>query len=200
MAELSGSKTVGSQRLRMRPKFVIELGAAKTSFLDALRELLEEEDTSIVGQVVEGHAYLLISEERRSLLSPILNLHLKEGERGLEVHGEFSPHPNVWTGFMALFGVIGMKGLGGLIYGLAQMTVHQRPWALVAAPVSIALIAFVVSSSALAPLPRMVVGIKIPSSVPESQAVRIQNTSATTIWAGKRMLAGTSEPARPGGI
>jgi uncharacterized iron-regulated membrane protein len=80
--------------------------------------------------------------DRRSYLSPTLNLETAE-EGGRQLIGRFHPHPNVWTGFMALFGIIAMLGIGGVMYGFAQMTVDQRPWGLWAGPIAAALIAFV---------------------------------------------------------
>ena len=82
-------------------------------------------------------------EERRSLLSPHLELELREGEEGIVLHGRFSPRPNVWTGFMALFFFLGMLGLCGLIYGLAQLMLAGPIWTMWSAPVSLALIAFI---------------------------------------------------------
>jgi hypothetical protein len=46
-------------------------------------------------------------------------------------------------GFVAVFFTLGMIGLGGLMYGLAQLTVDETPWALAAAPICLGLIAFV---------------------------------------------------------
>ncbi len=44
---------------------------------------------------------------------------------------------------MALFFFIGMLGLTGLVWGLAQLTLGGPIWGIWAAPVSIALIAFI---------------------------------------------------------
>ena len=37
------------------------------------------------------------------------------------LRGRFCPHPNVWTGFMAVYGILGMIGLSALMYGGAQL-------------------------------------------------------------------------------
>jgi len=54
-----------------------------------------------------------VPDERRSLLSPNLELELRESEAGTVLHGRFSPPPNVWTGFMGLFFLLGMLGSVG---------------------------------------------------------------------------------------
>jgi hypothetical protein len=55
-------------------------------------------------------------------------------------------------GFIAIFFILGMIGLGGLMYGLAQLTLTERetPWAMLAAPVCAGLIAFVYGAAFVA--------------------------------------------------
>ncbi|MEZ4387054.1 MAG: hypothetical protein R3D98_05670 [Candidatus Krumholzibacteriia bacterium] len=128
---------------RMRPRFEVPLGAGAPHVLDVLRHHLARPDCRFQGQVVTGHAMLTLPRERRSLLSPVLNLEVAERPRGPVLVGRFSPQPNVWTGFMAVYGVLGLAGLGGLMYGFAQLTVDEAPWAMLAAPIALALIGFV---------------------------------------------------------
>ena len=57
--------------------------------------------------------------------------------------GRFSPHPHVWTGFMATYGAIGFVGMAGLVYGWAQTLIGQPGTMMWAFPASLLLIAFV---------------------------------------------------------
>lgn len=127
----------------MRPTFEIALRTGNADVLERLRRRLDRGETDLVGQVITGHAMLKLPRERRSLLSPVLNLEVVEGEGGPVLRGRFSPQPNVWTGFMAVYGVLAMVGLGGLIYGFALMTVDETPWPMLAVPICAALIGFV---------------------------------------------------------
>ena len=129
-------------RRGMRPGFTIALDRDGDVVLDHLAARLAEPGVGIRGQVVRGHAYIVMPRERRTFLSPTLNLETATDDDRLLI-GRFHPHPNVWTGFLALFGTIGLLGLAGVMYGLAQITVGQTPWALWAGPVAAALIAFV---------------------------------------------------------
>lgn len=128
---------------RMRPTFTIALNDPGSGVLERLRRRLDSGDARFVGQVVIGHAMIKLPRERRSLLSPVLNLNLVEKDGISELRGRFSPQPNVWTGFMMVYGVLAMIGLAGLMYGLAKLTVDESPWAMLAAPICAALIAFV---------------------------------------------------------
>ena len=129
--------------VRMRPTFDIEVGAEGPTVLERLRDQLAAPDAEFFGQVRSNHAFVRLPEEKSSLLSPHLNLELIDGPEGTVLHGRFSPHPNVWTGFMALFFTIGMLGLTGFVYGLSQYMLDGPGWAMWAAPASLALIAFI---------------------------------------------------------
>lgn len=129
---------------RLRPNFETPLKADGDALLTLLAERLAAPDAPFRGQVRKPHAFVRPHREERSLLSPNLNLEVVRGDDGREtLHGRFSPHPNVWTGFMAVFAILGLLGLAGVMYGFAQITVDETPWALLAGPAAAALIAFV---------------------------------------------------------
>jgi hypothetical protein len=127
----------------MRPQFEIAVGDRGPLVFARLREQLDAPDAELNGQVRRNFAFVRFPEERRSLLSPHLELEFREGEAGTVLHGRFSPRPNVWGGFMALFFTLGMLGLAGLIYGLAQLSLGGPIWTIWLAPASLALIAFI---------------------------------------------------------
>ena len=128
---------------RMRPRFRIPVSGDGSAVLEHLERKLGSPEAPLTGQVVRGHAYLQMPRERRSLLSPFLSLELTDGPDGTHLTGRFSPAPNVWTGFMALYVFLGLLGFAGLILGWAQTTVEEFAWGFFAFPASVALIAFV---------------------------------------------------------
>jgi hypothetical protein len=127
----------------MRPTFELPVPGDGRAVLTELRGKLAAAGAEVVGQVRSPHAYVRLPAERRSLLSPHLELELRERAGSVVLYGRFSPRPNVWMGFMAVFFTLGLVGVGGLMYGLAQMTVDGPTWTIWAAPASVALIAFV---------------------------------------------------------
>lgn len=136
---------------RLRPDFRTPLQTDGGAVLDLLAARLAAPDAPFRGQVRKPHAFVRPHRERRRLLSPNLNLEVIRGPDGVQtLHGVFTPHPNVWMGFMAVFAVLGMLGLAGVMYGFAQITVQERPWALLAGPASAALIAFVYGAAFIA--------------------------------------------------
>jgi hypothetical protein len=138
-----------AQLPRMRPRFRIPVAGDGSAVWDQLRRQLEEVEAPLVGQVVRCHAFLQMPRERRSILSPFLNLELVDGPDGTHVAGRFSPAPNVWTGFMAVYIFLGLVGLTGLMFGWAQTTVDEFPWGFIALPASLGLIAFVYGAAVI---------------------------------------------------
>lgn len=138
-----------AQLPRMRPRFRIPVAGNGSEVLARLKRQLEAPEAVLSGQVVGSHAFLQMPRERRSLLSPFLNLELDDGSEGTRLVGRFSPAPNVWTGFMAIYVFLALTGLAGLIYGWAQTTVDEFAWGFLAFPVSLGLMAFVYGAAVI---------------------------------------------------
>lgn len=138
-----------AQRPRMRPTFELALADDGRAVLTRLEALLASGLTGLAGQVLPRHAVLHLPTERRSLLSPFLNLELVDRDGRGVLRGRFSPHPNVWTGFIAVYAFLAMVGTVFTWYGLAQWTMGDAPWALVGAPAALALMAFVYGAAVI---------------------------------------------------
>jgi hypothetical protein len=136
-------------RPRMRPFFEIPMKADGSRTMARISARLAADGGRVRGQVLGGHAYLQLPSDRQTLLSPHLNLELRTGDGRTFLHGRFSPRPNVWTGFMALYGVLSLIGLGGLMFGWAQTTVDEYPWGFWLVPGALALIAFVYGAAVI---------------------------------------------------
>ena len=140
-----------AQRPRMRPTFALDVQGDGQPVLERLKGLLDRDGDRITGQVVKGHACLRVARGQRSMLSPFLNLELnipEEGE-GVVLKGRFSPHPNVWTGFMAVYIILILIAVGGAMFGWAQMTVDEYPWGFWFIPAAAALYAFVYGAAVI---------------------------------------------------
>jgi hypothetical protein len=126
----------------MRPTFEVEIEDS-ARWLGQLREGLAAADAPCTGQVFRHHAVLQVPEGSRHLWSPHLNLELREEEGVATLHGRFSPHPNVWTAFMAIYGVLLLVALAGLVVGLSQLTLSASPWGLLVTPAAVVMAGFV---------------------------------------------------------
>jgi hypothetical protein len=127
----------------MRPRFRLQLPVASDQWLDALRVVLADDPGPLRGQVFRRHAVVQMSDAERTFWSPYLNLELEDEPDGSAIRGRFSPHPNVWTLFMAIYILLAITALAGLSYGIVQYTLGQPPWSLLIAPAAVAVFGFV---------------------------------------------------------
>lgn len=138
-----------TDRPRMRPVFDIPLQTNGEDVLRTLDQLLRGGDSGLVGQVLQHHAVLQLPAGRRTLLSPFLNLEVATDNDGVVLRGRFSPHPNVWTGFVAIYSALAMFGALAGMYGLSQWWIGEPAWMLLAVPASLAAIAFVYGAAVI---------------------------------------------------
>jgi hypothetical protein len=127
----------------MRPRFELQLPVTRKAWLDALGLALQNNAESLHGQVFRKHAVVQMCDEERTFWSPYLNLEVEDEPDGSVIRGRFSPHPNVWTMFMAVYILLAIVALGGLSYGMVQYTLGQPPWSLLIAPAAVPLFGFV---------------------------------------------------------
>ena len=127
----------------MRPRFEFQLPVARERWLAALGSALQQDAASLRGQVFRKHAVVEMRDGHRTFWSPYLNLEVEDEPDGSAIRGRFSPHPNVWTMFMAVYIFLAIVALAGLTYGIVQYTLEQAPWSLWIMPAAVALFGFV---------------------------------------------------------
>jgi len=132
----------------MRPELVLPHDDP-LAVLDRLGERVVDHP-QIAGTFFRRHAVLRMTEREQHFWSPYLYLEAQlpdpddeDAPDAPQLHGRFAPHPHVWTLFMAIYGVLSLTALGGLMVGLSQWSLGWTPWALAVAPAAIALIGFV---------------------------------------------------------
>ncbi|MEM7436256.1 MAG: hypothetical protein AAF436_13945 [Myxococcota bacterium] len=130
-------------RPRMRPRFEMKLPIEGAEWLNALRRVLDDDAGLCRGRIFRQHAVIEIRESARSFWSPVLSIDVSEQPSGTTLSGRFSPHPHVWTLFMAIYMLLGIGALAGIVYGFVQYTLGEPPWAVAAVPVAVALFGFV---------------------------------------------------------
>lgn len=127
----------------MRPRFEFQVPVEATRWLTAVRHELEADSDACRGQTFRNHAVVEMREEARHFWSPYLNLEVEDEPGGSLVRGRFSPHPHVWTLFMAVYILLGIVFLAGIAWGLVQYTLGEAPWGVLVAPAAVGLFGFV---------------------------------------------------------
>jgi hypothetical protein len=95
------------------------------------------------GQIFRKHAVVEVQNQKRSFWSPYLNLEVEDEPDGAAIRGRFSPHPHVWTLFMAIYILLAIVATAGLVYGFVQYTLGEPPWGALITPAAVALFGFV---------------------------------------------------------
>jgi hypothetical protein len=92
------------------------------------------ENHSVVGQAFPGRVELMVPRRETHLWSPQLVVDVEAAEDGSRLEGRFSPHPHVWTMYVAACAVASMATFGALILAFAQWMMNESPWGLWIAP------------------------------------------------------------------
>lgn len=105
--------------------------------LRSVERALRANDPPVNGLITHTRIELHTRREHQHLWSPQLAVDLKAGHDGqTRLEGRFSPHPNVWTMYVALSAACGFAGLLSGAYGYVQWIMDQSPWFLIGIPLS----------------------------------------------------------------
>lgn len=130
------------QLLRMQPTFQrslpwpteesiarVRAGAAVSDFRDHV---------AAAGSVIDFR----IEDGEQRFWSPHLSVQLSDSDKPGETDllARFSPRPEIWTMFMAVYAVMFITACGAAIYGYVQHFLGQTPWSLVAIPMCLLVI------------------------------------------------------------
>lgn len=130
----------------MRPIFTAVFHGNLQQLLASVKEELNEKQCPCAGQVFRQDVVLWICDAQRHFWSPYLYLRFEPGlesDDDFIVHGRFAPHPHVWTLFMAIYGILSLTALGGIIWGASQQMLGDQAWGYFIVPAAIFSIAFV---------------------------------------------------------
>ena len=101
-----------SNKIVLRPRFSLDLNAAKNQVLEAFEESKKNQD-AIKINILDSHVFLKIPVAEQHFWSPQLHLEILETtQTSCTVKSLFGPSPTVWTLFMFFHFVTGSFFLG----------------------------------------------------------------------------------------
>ena len=113
------------KRPRARPRFSFEVDARPEDVTAQVRRHLEGAE-KIEGGVYARTLSLTLRDGFRHFWTPHLDVQLTELPAGrTRIDGLFAPHPQLWTGFVALQLFFGLLSLGALIWLYSQYTLDR---------------------------------------------------------------------------
>ncbi len=112
----------------------------------ALETTADEAEQTVAAWIREGrcpfHASRAGSHFRfttpaaaRHFWSPTLNLEIREEDGRAMLCGRFNPSPSIWTGYILTYLALVTIALMAAMWGIAQLVMHQTPWAFVFIPI-----------------------------------------------------------------
>ena len=116
-------------KLQLRLRFKKKSAMKPEIIFSRIEKKFDLPESQCTGWVSNKHAMLKIPEEHRTYWSPQLNIEIEQEGEGSLIRGLYGPNPTVWTMFVFFYSFITFIGIGGLMYGLTQVTLKHTPWA-----------------------------------------------------------------------
>lgn len=119
---------------RMRPRFEFVAPCPPAEAAGRLRAALDQPEAPCRGRVYRGHAVLHVPSAEERVWSPFLSLDLHSHREETRIRGLYGPKPATWSLFIAAYAICGCLALFALVYGWAQWSLDQTPWAFAVLP------------------------------------------------------------------
>jgi|GEM_PF-476029 len=133
---------------RLRPRFDIILNRDPKTVIADFQAGLARPDVALDGKVRGDSLQIGLPPAEVNTWSPSLDLRIEPHEGGgTIVRGRIGPQPQVWTTFMFFHMMIAMVGLGGLMWGIAQMVAGGSGWPMWILPGALVLHVFVAGAA-----------------------------------------------------
>ena len=131
----------------LRPHFDLVVRRPPDDVMAHLSARMTETSNDWDGRVTGRHGQLTVPSTRRHLWSPWLTFEASEHEGGTLLSGRFAPHPSIWTGYMAMYGIIVFTMFGLGCFGLSQWMADEAPTMLWSLPIGTILLALLYGSA-----------------------------------------------------
>jgi len=131
---------------RMRPRFILEVACGADDVMRSLRDGVADDERGFEGRFSDHHAVLTLPEEELQFWSTQLGLRIEDARaredgtaQPTRVLGVFSPHPEIWTGYVFTIGILAGLAVFGVMWAIVQASLGHAPWALIASLVAVLL-------------------------------------------------------------
>lgn len=126
---------------QLQPAFTIDVTVDLQHAITRLKAAIASPElrgfAEAAGTVID---FKIVPAERR-FWSPHLSAQCSETETGTHIFARFSPRPEVWTMFIAIYFVIAILVCLAMTAAYVQWSLGYAPWSLAGAPIGLLLIA-----------------------------------------------------------
>lgn len=126
------------KRPEVRPKIKLVVPLSANEVLERLRRGFEAERSKLRGSVLGSCVELTVRCDQQHFWSPQISLQVEQHDEGAILHGRVGPRPQVWTGLMAAYAIIGFSSFFAFFFGMSHWLLDRPLWPLWAVPLGIA--------------------------------------------------------------
>ena len=121
--------------LTLQPTFDMRVPVRSKELMPAIRKAVQTDDLNLHAESAGACIDFKIPMEERRFWSPHLNVQVSDIPSGSELHCRYSPRPEVWTLFMAIYLVTSCFIFAAAIFAYVQWILDSQPWSLMFIPV-----------------------------------------------------------------
>jgi hypothetical protein len=126
--------------LKMQPTIAVAIPISADQAMIEIRRAIESTSLHSHAQSAGRCVEFKIADQDQRFWSPHLSVQVSDADSGSRLFGRFSPRPEIWTMFMAIYFVAAIGGFGSVIYAYAQWALGTTPWALLGLPIGFVII------------------------------------------------------------
>ncbi len=116
------------RRPRARPRFTLHVPLPPDAVVGRVRAHLERSEGRVTARLFQRTMLLTVRPQDTHFWSPYLDLQLDEAEGGTRLSALFTPHPNVWTGFVGLQLLFGAFAIAAALWLTSMLMLGKEPW------------------------------------------------------------------------
>jgi hypothetical protein len=120
---------------RLQPAFTIDVALDQTAAIERLKSAIATDELRGFAESAGTVFEFKIDRPDRRFWSPHLSAQFSATETGSQLFARFSPRPEIWTMFIAIYFVVTILMLLAMIVGYVQWSLGYSPWSLAAIPI-----------------------------------------------------------------
>ena len=132
---------------RLRPRFDARYPVEPAALIARVEERLRDPRAACQGLLTEDQIELRIHPRARRFWSPQLVVRVEDDGGETVASGRFGPDAHVWSLFLAIYAFVVIAAGFAMMWGIAQLMLDEAPWAFLAAPAALVLIALIYSAA-----------------------------------------------------
>lgn len=126
---------------QFQPAFTVNVPIVPNRAMERLKAAIANEELRGVAEAAGMVIEFKIARSDRRFWSPHLSAQCSEADGGTQIFARFSPRPEVWTLFIAIYFVVAILVCLAMTVGYVQWALGYSPWSLTAVPIGLLLIA-----------------------------------------------------------